>query len=110
MGEQIKFDWARSSAGVEAPLTPKQQFWWGCFGGALIPFFQAGMCATAWASGNTKPTFNLPTCIICAVWVALPFASGALTRARNPHDRLHAVIEGITAPAVFILLAQHFHL
>jgi hypothetical protein len=97
-------------ASLQVSLNPRRQFWWGFFGGALIPFFQAGMFAHGWASGAAGPGAAFPTCLVCVVWIALPFASGGLTRALNPQTRLHAIFEGITAPAVFVLLAQHFHL
>jgi len=61
-------------------------------------------------SADAHCALNFRACILCVVWVVLPFVSGFVSRTCDPHHRLLAVFEGMSAPALFFEVATHFPL
>jgi len=92
----------------EAGLTPKEQFWWGLFGGCMIVAFKAFFYASALSEYTPWPCFCFKHFILCAVWFTLPLTSGLVSRVCEPHHSLIAVFEGASAPMFFMVIAQHF--
>jgi hypothetical protein len=92
------------------PLGPKQQFWWGFFGGCMVLLFRVWTFANASAPDIPYPNPCFRTILLCALWLAFPFVSGLVSRLFEPHSRLHAVIEGAAAPALILAIAKDFPL
>ena len=97
-------------ASFQVSLDPRQQFWWGFFGGCMVLAFRAWNYANRLTPEAPWPNPCFRTCLLGVLWFVLPFVSGATSRVFDPQSRLHAAIEGAIAPTLFWLIAQHFPL
>jgi hypothetical protein len=91
-------------------LTPREQFYWGMLGGGLILVFRLWMSAKTLPVDFPWPNATCKMCLLCGVWLAFPVISGLVSRALEPHSRLHALVEGAAAPALFMAVAKDFPL
>jgi len=91
-------------------LSGKQKFLWGFFGGVLVSFFRLWIWINHLPTDAGCPHFGFRQILLCCVWICFPFISGLISRILEPNDRLHAVFEGASAPALFLLIAQSFPL
>src|SRR6266487_1628226 len=94
--------------GPQHPLTSKEQFRWGCFGGVLILIFKVWTYANTLPADSPWPSLSFRTCLICGVWLVFPLLSGLMARICDPHHRFIATFDGASAPALFLLIAKDF--
>jgi hypothetical protein len=90
-----------------SPLQPKEQFWWGFFGGCMVLAFRLWAYANSLTPDAPWPNPCFRTFLLCGVWFAFPIVAGLLSRVCDPHHRLIAVFEGASAPALFFFIASH---
>src|ERR1022692_2992922 len=89
------------------PLSPEQQFLWGVLGGFVVLAFKMLAYANRISPATCWPHLSFRSFLLCAVWLALLGVSGLLCIALEPHQRLIAVFEGASAPALFYFIASH---
>jgi len=105
---ELQLDDAKAS--FQASLSPRQQFWWGFFGGFMLLMFRIWTFANISPPEAPYPNACFRTLLLTGVWLAFPFVSGLVSRAFEPHSRLHAIIEGAAAPTLFLAIAKDFPL
>lgn len=89
-------------------MNEKERFAWGFFGGFMVVFFRTYLfaCLHGASAWQVSP---VQTVLICVFWLLFPIVSGFLSIACEPHTRLHAIYEGASAPAIFLIVAEAFH-
>ena len=91
-------------------LNPKQQFWWGFFGGVMVVSFRLYLHANSLSENSPWPNPSFKMCIQCGFWLLFPLISGLLSRVCEPHHKLIAVFEGASAPALFMFIVKDTHM
>ena len=76
----------------------------------MIIAFRMLRYANALTPDEPWPSSSFKTCLVCGLWVLFPFVSGFVSRVCEPHHRLIAVFEGASAPALFLVMSEHFPL
>jgi hypothetical protein len=92
--------------GAVPSLNPAKQVWWGFLGGCLVLGFRLWIYANALSAESAWPSVTFRTLLLFLLWCAFPFVSGLISRALDPHHRLHAIFEGASAPALFFAIAK----
>jgi hypothetical protein len=101
---------AKKRASADSPLNAKQQFCWGFFGGCMVLGFRIWIYAKTLPPDAPWPNFGFRTCLFCGLWLGFPFVSGLVSRVCDPHHRLIAVFDGVSAPVLFFVMAKDFPL
>jgi hypothetical protein len=91
-------------------MTACETFWFGSVGGCFIVAFKLWFYVNNLPSTAPWPRWTFKTAVCLTLAMVFPMAAGFLSLVCEPHQKLIAVFEGASAPALFLLLAEHFHI
>jgi len=84
------------------------QFFWGFFGGCILVGYRLYAYAIKLTDDTPWPRCTFKSFLLLGWWGFFLIVSGFVSVVCEPHSPLMAVFEGVSTPALFLLVAKDF--